>query len=811
MNNPPSTEVSERTKRVIREVGAALALALVGLLAWSLWSFNAGDPGWRFPALDGRIENTMGRAGAYVSDFLYTFFGYSAWLLPLLLGWSSARMLFNRDWVWQRLWLRPALALALLLMFALLLSMHLPSAPIKDQMAGGDIGAFLAKVGDDMLGLNGTTFICLVLAWLLVPIYLGSSPMDWVDAIGKALIRGVNLGMDTGSRCARFLARVSTIFLARALLLGRTVLGGLWRVARERQRQWQERRGAGQRAAPAAPAAEGFSPAPEPPAASPAPSQPPSPAPESAPAAKPQAGARKGAAKRKRPAARAEPDGQTDLWQDKLPPHSLLAEGNRAGAGPGGHQQSLGEGIIRHLSDYGVKAEITGAVTGPVVTRYEIQPAAGVKASKITGLASDLARSLSVVAVRVVEVIPGKTVVGLEVPNPKREIVRLSEIIGSDNWRKSSGGLPLALGMDIAGDAVVMDLSRMPHLLVAGTTGSGKSVSLNTMMISLLYYGSASQIKMIMIDPKMLELSAYEGIGQLLTPVITDMRQAGKALSWCVREMDRRYALMAAVGVRNVQGYNHRVRSAIKQREPLMDPRVDAKDPAAEPKPLEPMPFIVVVIDEYADMMMVVGKKVETLIMRLSQKARAAGIHLILATQRPSVDVVTGLIKSNIPNRIAFQVSSRVDSRTILDQSGAEQLLGHGDMLIIRPGMKFPLRVHGAFVSDEEVHRVVEYLRMNSPEVDYREDVLADPDDEDAAPASDGEEAGGDGEDATYEAAVKIVRESGRASISYLQRRLRIGYNRSASLLERMEQAGIVSGLQPGGSRDVIGRNKPGE
>jgi DNA segregation ATPase FtsK/SpoIIIE, S-DNA-T family len=437
------------------------------------------------------------------------------------------------------------------------------------------------------------------------------------------------------------------------------------------------------------------------------------------------------------------------------------------------------------------------------VTRYELQLAAGTKVSKITGLAKDLARALSVTSVLIVEVIPGKSVIGLELPNATREIVRLREILASQRYAQAKSPLALGIGKDIAGHAVVLDLAKMPHLLVAGTTGSGKSVGLNAMLLSLLYKSTPKELRMIMIDPKMLELSIYDGIPHLLTPVVTDMKDAANALRWCVAEMERRYRLMAALGVRNLAGYNQKVAKAAADGEPIYDPLWLPTSSTDKPQYLEELPYIVVLADEFADMMMVVGKKVEELITRIAQKARAAGIHLILATQRPSVDVITGLIKANIPTRIAFQVSSRIDSRTILDQSGAEQLLGHGDMLYLPPGTAVPVRVHGAFVADDEVHRVVSDLKRRG-QAEYLEDVLSG-----GGLAESGENGGNgadtdDGEqDPVYDQAVQIVLESRRASISSVQRRLKIGFNRAARLIESMEAAGIVGPVE-NGTREVL-------
>ena len=504
---------------------------------------------------------------------------------------------------------------------------------------------------------------------------------------------------------------------------------------------------------------------------------------------------------------RAVKEQQTPLFRDlpgdsPLPPLSLLDE-------PPPVQETVAVDTLeftsrlieKKLSDFGVEAKVVAAFPGPVVTRYEIEPATGVKGSQIVNLARDLARSLSLTSIRVVETIPGKNYMALELPNPKRQIVRLTEIVGSKVYNDSPSNLTVALGKDIAGKPVVADLAKMPHLLVAGTTGSGKSVGINATILSLLYKSDPADVRLILIDPKMLEMSVYEGIPHLLAPVVTDMRQAGHALNWAVNEMERRYKLMSKLGVRNLAGYNAKIADAAKREEHIPNPFSIMPD---NPEPLEKLPTIVIIIDELADLMMVVGKKVEELIARIAQKARAAGIHLILATQRPSVDVITGLIKANIPTRIAFQVSSKIDSRTILDQMGAETLLGMGDMLYMPPGTGLPVRVHGAFVSDDEVHRVVKHLQSLG-EPNYIEGILEGGTMEEGG-AGGGEMAGeGGGEsDAMYDQAVAVVLKNRRASISLVQRHLRIGYNRAARLLEQMEQSGVVSPMQSNGNRDIL-------
>ncbi len=514
------------------------------------------------------------------------------------------------------------------------------------------------------------------------------------------------------------------------------------------------------------------------------------------------------------PSPRVEREKQEPLFErnapTELPELSLLDTPRVSGGGYSAEAlEAMSRQVELKLKDFNIEVEVVAVQPGPVITRFELEPAPGIKASRITNLSKDLARSLSTVSVRVVEVIPGKTCIGLEIPNEQRELVSLSDILKSDTYDRSSSKLTMALGKDISGQPVTADLAKMPHLLVAGTTGAGKSVALNAMILSLLYKSTPEDVRLIMIDPKMLELSVYEGIPGLLAPVVTDMKEAANALRWCVAEMERRYKLMAALGVRNIGGYNRKVEEAAARGKPIPDPIYRAVDADDTPPDLTALPYIVVIVDELADMMMTVGKKVEELIARLAQKARAAGIHLILATQRPSVDVITGLIKANIPSRIAFQVSSRVDSRTILDQMGAETLLGHGDMLYLPPGTAIPNRVHGAFVSDEEVHKVVERLKR-SGEPEYIDAILNGPSDggEDGIPGLDGGD--GDGEqDELYDQAVRIVTETRRASVSGIQRRLKIGYNRAARMVEEMERAGVVGELQSNGSREVIAPPPP--
>ncbi len=497
------------------------------------------------------------------------------------------------------------------------------------------------------------------------------------------------------------------------------------------------------------------------------------------------------------------------LPASKFPPLTLLDDPKPQKSGYSAEElEVLSRQVELKLADFKVKVKVVGVLPGPVVTRFELEPAAGVKVAQVVNLAKDVARGLSVISVRIVDVIPGKPYIGLEIPNTNREIVYLSEILRSVEYDKSRSPLTLGMGKDISGKPVVVDIAKMPHVLVAGTTGSGKSVAVNAMIVSLLYKATPEEVKMIMVDPKMLELSVYEGIPHLLAPVVTDMKEASNALRWCVAEMERRYKLMAAVGVRNLAGFNRKIKKAKADGEPILDPlfKPDALIPGQKPPELETLPFIVIIIDEFADMMMIVGKKVEELIARLAQKARAAGVHLILATQRPSVDVITGLIKANIPTRVAFQVSSKIDSRTILDQGGAEQLLGHGDMLYLPPGQAIPERVHGAFVDDHEVHGIVNYLTKHY-EADYKEGIL-----DEIQMTDDGQELSATGVpqapvsdvDELYDKAVFVVTESRKASISYVQRRLRVGYNRAATIVEQLQENGVVSAPAHNGAREVL-------
>jgi S-DNA-T family DNA segregation ATPase FtsK/SpoIIIE len=765
-----SLRLSAAVARGLRESSAiALAgLALVVLVA--LLSFNPHDPGFSFTGEGGPVHNRIGPVGAWFADALYFLFGRPAYLLPAIMGasaWHVARaQKTNAPDSQLNLALRVAGFVLMLVASCALAALHW-NAGVLPQGAGGVVGSAAGGALAAGLRLLGATLLLLA-AWLAgAAIAFGVSWLTVMDRIGHWTWAGVHWARE------RF-------FTAREVNSARSA-----RLERKEALQAEQRRVA-PRVAPRIEA-----PAPAPPKSE-----------------------------------RAEKERQVPLFDPpqarELPPLDLLDD-------PGPQEPSYSAEALEAMSrlvelklkDFGVDVDVVAVHPGPVVTRFEMRPAPGVKASQITALSKDLARALSTISVRVVEVIPGKSVMGLEIPNEKREIVTLGEIIRSKTYEDVGSPLALALGKDIGGLAVVADLQRMPHLLIAGTTGSGKSVAINAMVLSLLYKSTAEHVRLIMIDPKMLELSVYEGIPHLLSPVVTDMKQAANALRWCVAEMERRYQLMAALGVRNIAGYNRRVKDSIEENEPIRDPVMlqrAANDPSIDQSQipnLEPLPYVVVIIDELADMMMIVGKKVEELIARLAQKARASGIHLVLATQRPSVDVITGLIKANIPTRIAFQVSAKVDSRTILDQMGAESLLGHGDMLYLPPGTSMPTRVHGAFVSDQEVHRVVDALKKSAAP-NYIEEVLRGPSTPIAGIPGEEEEFGtvsdGDAEqDPLYDEAVRIVTVERKPSISYVQRRLKIGYNRAARMLEAMELAGIVGPLQSNGGREVLAPAPPGE
>ena len=754
--------------RGLRE-SAIIALAIVALVLFmALATYNPEDPGFSFTGGPGVVHNRIGVIGAWVADVLFFLFGRPAFLFPLVLAaacWGLQRRLRTESGGSRANTMVRMLGFALVLVASCALTTLHWQPGVLRQSAGGVVGRLVGEglaAGVDFLGAT----LLMIAAWMAgLSLAFGVSWLTVMDRLGTATWAGFGW------------------------------LRARWSSSRDAA-EGRERRQARKESVESAQK-------------------------KSATRAPPRIEAPPAAVEK---SARVERERQVPLFDppkaSELPPLKLLDDPPpREPLYSAEALEALSRLVELKLKDFAIDAEVVAVQPGPVVTRFELRPAPGVKASQITALAKDLARALSVLSVRVVEVIPGKSVMGLEIANEKREIVTLGEIIRSKAYDEMHSPLALALGKDIGGAPVVADLSRMPHLLIAGTTGSGKSVGINAMVLSLLYKSTAEHVRLIMIDPKMLELSVYEGIPHLLAPVVTDMKQAANALRWCVAEMERRYQLMAALGVRNITGFNRRIKEAEDAGKPIRDPVMmlkAANDPSIDQREipdLVALPYVVVVVDELADLMLVVGKKVEELITRLAQKARASGIHLVLATQRPSVDVITGLIKANIPCRIAFQVSARVDSRTILDQMGAETLLGHGDMLYLPPGTSLPARVHGAFVSDQEVHRVVEALKTPAPP-NYIEEVLSGP--KTPIPGLSGEEGesgGNAAEDAEadplYDEAVRIVTTERKPSISYVQRRLKIGYNRAARLLEAMELAGLVGPLQANGARDVLAPAPP--
>lgn len=759
-----SKSYSFHIKQRLREGSLILIIAIGLFLLLSLFTYHLSDPGWSDTGTNQSIANAGGKVGAWSSDIFLYLFGYTAYIFPLMLIYAAWIGFYHHTQEETQRWfliLRSIGFASVLAAGSGLASLALPTSTHLPFSAGGILGN---AVGFSLLNiLNRTGTALLLWAFLLIGITLFTG-LSWLKV---------------AEWMGHYLSLLSNRF--------KNLLSELRSTPLESENENKSFRAKTEVSNKKEKVEPQFS----------APTAIDSPVKINTPIIN--------SVKKIEPSARSEKEHQTVSFgttgDGTIPPLTLLDDPEKP-KGKGFSTQQLEEmsrQVELRLLDFGIEAHVVAVHPGPVVTRFELQLAAGTKVSRISNLVKDLARSLSVTSVRVVEVIPGKSVIGIELPNEFRETVRLKEILASQQYDNAHSPLTLALGKDIAGHPVIVDIAKMPHLLVAGTTGSGKSVGLNAMLLSLLYKASPRDLRIILIDPKMLELSIYQDIPHLLVPVVTDMKEAANGLRWCVAEMDRRYRLMSALGVRNIAGYNNKIREAIKKGAPLLDPLQAA---AGEEAPeLQELPCIVVIADEFADMMMVVGKKVEELIARIAQKARAAGIHLILATQRPSVDVITGLIKANIPTRIAFQVSSKIDSRTILDQSGAEQLLGHGDMLYLAPGTGVPVRVHGAFVSDEEVHRVVQELkRYGKPE--YLDEIL-----EETALA--GETTAGEGaadaeQDPLYDQAVKIVLETRRASISSIQRRLKIGYNRAARIVEAMEAAGLVSAMDTNGSREVL-------
>lgn len=779
-----STPLSQTINRRIREVVLILTAALSLFLLLALASHHPADPGWaHITSHHGSVANLGGKVGAIVSDIFLSFLGYLAYIVPVLTlyaAWIYFRHRFSPERNYFYLSLRSAGFLFIVLGGCALLSLG-KFADHHGFDAGGYIGHFMGASMVHSFNWWGGHLILVAMFLCGITLFTGLSWLKLIDKTGQWTLFLLYLLSKGGFKTARSLWQK----LQKE--------EGTGAESHERiepkfhQEKPTQKAVRAERVEPVI-LTTSVTPKEEKPASILAPS-----------ISKPQV---------IMPSLRSQLDTQTELFdksvQGEFPSLSLLdaSSGEQKARYTNEQLEDMSREVELRLQDFGVEVKVVAVHPGPVVTRYELQLAAGTKVSKISVLAKDLARSLSVVSVRVVEVIPGKSVIGLELPNEERETVRLREILASQQYDNARSPLTLALGKDIAGHPVIVDLAKMPHLLVAGTTGSGKSVGLNAMLLSFLYKATPDQLRLIMIDPKMLELAVYEGIPHLLTPVVTDMKDAANALRWCVVEMDRRYRLMASLGVRNISGYNSKIKEANANGVPLYDPLwTSAK--SEQPEVLEELPYIVVLADEFADLMMVAGKKVEELIARLAQKARAAGIHLILATQRPSVDVITGLIKANIPTRISFQVSSKIDSRTVLDQPGAEQLLGHGDMLYLAPGTGVPVRVHGAYVADDEVHRVVQdWKRRGQPS--YLENIL-EGDGMGGDGGLDGFAEGGDSEqDPLYDQAVAIVMETKRASISLVQRRLKIGYNRAANIMEAMEKAGLVSAMENNGLREVL-------
>ena len=864
-----TSKLTSPFRRLGRDLWLVVGIALSVWVLLALASYDSNDPAWFFTGINNPPVNMMGPLGALISELMLIGFGYAAFVLPVLIVWHALSVIRERSLMdltqtggWIKFfgwWIALAGLGGLLSMTVLLKAGDLP----PEVTAGGALGQVMADLAVAPMGFFGGGMV--LFAAGLAGLTLAFS-LRWtliVEALGRG-IEGITRGL-AGRAQAKPQADMNLAPSRLSRLLH--PLHSVWTRFQSRRVMAAHKRAAkaGARTAPAEPSGSPWFGESEPsldgdfgaldqaepsltglddlewdpviedpidipefdePAVADATPEFSAPEP-SAPQETPQAIANtpKPPEPTPEPASpvpvtafdanelgvnTAAPDlGEAPRKTDfKLPGLELMIRRDADDQGYSTAElQSMGELLEQRLGEFNVKAKVVEVHPGPVVTRFEIQPAPGVKASRISNLAQDLARSLAVARVRVVEVIPGKSVVGVEIPNAHRRIIRMREVVASDAFTLAESPLSLALGHDISGQAVVANVAKMPHLLVAGTTGSGKSVGINSMLVSMLYKAGPDEVRLILVDPKMLELSVYEGIPHLLAPVVTDMKEAANALRWCVGEMERRYKLMAAVGVRNLAGFNKKVRDAREMGQPMTDPlwTPESAGVAEHSAPeLETLPMIVVVIDEFADMMMIVGKKVDQLIARIAQKARAAGIHLILATQRPSVDVITGLIKANVPTRISFQVSSKIDSRTVLDQGGAEQLLGHGDMLFLPPGTSLPVRVHGCLVEDDEVHRVVEHWKTQG-QPDLIPDILNGYDESEGAAAGEGGEGGNAEEsDPLYDQAVEFVLESRRASISAVQRKLKIGYNRSARMIEAMEAAGVVSSMGHNGQREVI-------
>jgi DNA segregation ATPase FtsK/SpoIIIE, S-DNA-T family len=761
--------------RTLKE-GALIGLvAICAYLMIALITYSSNDPGWSRTGVSAVVDNAGGPTGAWLADVFLALFGYLAYLFPLLIAYRAWLVFRERarhsDFDGVLFALRCVGFMLIMVSGTGITSLNNgyadPSVSELPFSHGGVLGASVAEAVETAFSYTGGMLLLLATFLFGVTVFTDLSWLSVMDNTGRITLQSIE--------------RLQNYWQAKRKESQEKQQAQQVQKARHQALEKQVKKEAKR----------------VPPKITPPPQKP-------------------------KPSVRVEKEKQTSLFDapvtGELPKLELLAPADERNDKSYSEEslEAMSRLLELKLKDFGVVAEVVSVMPGPVVTRFELQPAAGVKASRITGLAKDLARSLAVVSVRVVEIIPGKSVVGIEIPNEHREMVRLREVLASSVYDASKSPLTVALGHDIAGQPITADIAKMPHLLVAGTTGSGKSVGVNCMLLSLLYKSTPKDIRLILIDPKVVELSVYDGIPHLLSPVITDMNDASNALRWSVGEMERRYKLLAAFGVRNLSGFNRKVEDAIKAGTPLKDPlfipeeNFEAGAEVAEAPDLEPLPAIVIVVDEFADMMMTVGKKAEQLIARIAQKARAAGIHLILATQRPSVDVITGLIKANVPTRIAFQVSSKVDSRTILDQGGAEQLLGHGDMLYLAPGTNVPSRVHGAFVDDDEVQDVVNDWKARG-EPAYLDEITDESANSIPVPglASEGEEGGDSEADALYDEAVAFVTETRKASISSVQRKLRIGYNRSARLIEAMEAAGIVTSMGHNGQREVLAPPPP--
>jgi len=746
--------LSSKVKQNLRESTLWVTGAIGLILFLALSTYDIDDPGVSYVGNESQVQNAIGKFGALLADFLFNLFGASSYLLVIIVlyfGWSIYRESKHPENPNRGdLFMRTSGFILLLITSCALSTLHF-SGEFYRETAGGILGQVIGNYLESSMKLLGATTL-LFFVWLAsISLFLNVSWIKIIDEIGK-------YSLVFWDFCLSKIDEIKDKFEEK-------------RKKAERKEIFNAEKKRIAKKAP--PKIEPITPKLE----------------------------KSNRAEKERQVPMFEPPTDGELPNLALlddPPLREQAYSNES-------LEAMSRLVELKLKDFGIEVEVVSVSPGPIITRFELDPAPGVKVSKISTLSKDLARSLSVVSVRIVEVIPGKSFVGLEIPNESRELVTLGEILKSKVYDEMSSPLTLALGKDIGGNSVVADLSKMPHLLIAGTTGSGKSVAINAMILSLLYKATSEHVRLIMVDPKMLELSVYEGIPHLLTPVVTDMKEAANALRWCVAEMDRRYKLMAALGVRNIGGFNKKVKDAIADGNPIPDPLFKLPELLYDDEPvdhptLNTLPYIVVIIDELADMMMIVGKKTEELVSRLAQKARASGIHMILATQRPSVDVITGLIKANIPSRIAFQVSAKVDSRTILDQMGAETLLGHGDMLYLPPGTSLPNRVHGAFVADNEVHSVVSNLKKaGSPQ--YIDEIVQTTD---LNIMGSGDDEADAEKDVLYDQAVQIVIDTKKASISGIQRRLKIGYNRAARMVESMESAGLVGPLESNGTREIL-------